>query len=131
MKHVVINFSGHPLSSEARKILEAKFDCVLQPEPFLFDFRQDANAQLKQICANALQELDRDTALTIIPPGQSTLAILLVSYLHGVVGHFPRICYLELGDQGLYLPLAEYEINPQNTRSAGRVFRMQHFDHDS
>lgn len=125
MRSIVANFSGHPLSTQARLALESQFDAVIQSEPIQFDFSGDANAQIERICSAVLSVLDKDSALTIIPPGQSTLAILLASYLHGVIGHFPRVCYMELGHQGLYLPRAEYEINPQSTRAAGRFFRMK------
>ena len=127
MSRIVVNYSGHPLSREARRTLEAEFDVVLQTQPIQFDFSLDVNEQLKQVCNDTLAALDADSTLTLIPPGQSTVAILLVSYIHGILGHFPRICYLELGEQGLYLPHSEFQVDLQHARTAGRVFRMKRF----
>jgi hypothetical protein len=127
MKRILVNYSGHPLSREASRALAPDFDELIQPEPFHFDFLGDANEQLGAIATKTLASLDPESVLTIIPPGQSTLAILLVSFIHGLIGHFPRLCYLELNESGMYMPRTEYQINTQEVRLAGRFFRMKKF----
>lgn len=127
MKKIIVNFSGHTLCTEAQDSFNKYYDNVINPEPINFDFGKDVEEQLKNVISMVLDILDADTALTIIPPGQSTLSILVISYIHGIIGHFPKICYLELGKNGLYLPKTEYEIDVQNIRMAGRMFRMNSF----
>jgi hypothetical protein len=127
MKKVIINYSGHPLSQDAKEALGRRYDLVVQPDPIIFDFSADANSQLESVAKKTLYDVDADSVLTIIPPGQPTLAILLISYLHGLLGHFPNLCYLELGQDGMYLPKSEYEYVTQNSRTAGRLFRTRHY----
>ena len=127
MRRIIVNYSGHLLSKEASVSLGSAFDEIIQPDPFHFDFTADANEQLGVIVARTLESLDSESVLTIIPPGQSTLAILLVSFIHGLIGHFPRLCYLELNESGMYMPLTEFHISTQNVRTAGRFFRMKKF----
>lgn len=127
MKKVIINYSGHPLSQDAKGALDRRYDVIVQPDPIIFDFAADANSQLESIAKRTLHDVDANSTLTIIPPGQPTLAILLISYLHGLLGHFPNLCYLELSKDGMYLPKSEYEFVTQNSRAAGRLFRTRHF----
>lgn len=123
MRSVIINFSGHSLCGETESILKEKYDQVIDVPPYDFDFGGNVETQLKGLIENLTCKVDGTTSLTIIPPGQSTFSILLVSYIHGLTGHFPKICYLELGDVGLYFPKVEYDIDAQKIRSAGRKFR--------
>jgi len=46
---------------------------------------------------------------------------------HGILGHFPRLCYLGESSSGLFLPRAEFEINAQRIRGGGRRFRQIKF----
>ncbi len=123
MSSAVINFSGHALSAEAESILKSNYGEIINLEPYDFDFGKEVEPQIEQIISNIPCKLDGTISLTVIPPGQSTLSILVVSYLHGLTGHFPKLCYLEIDESGLYLPKTEYEINTQNIRTAGRRFR--------
>lgn len=127
MTGVLVNFSGHPLCHEATLILSDRFEKIVNSKPVEFDFSSNVEAQLTQIIQDISYKLDGSRPITIIPPGQSTLAVLLVSYLHGIIGHFPSLCYLEVSADGLYLPKVEYVMSVQSVRSAGRKWRSAMF----
>lgn len=127
MSNVLVNFSGHVLCKETLNILNKQYDMILNADSIDVDFSSEIESQIELIVTRIPCVLDGSVALTIIPPGQSTFSILLVSYLHGMIGHFPNLCYLELKDNGLYLPKIEYEINTQKVRSSGRMFRNKLF----
>ncbi|MCT4497656.1 CRISPR-associated protein Csx15 [Pseudomonas sivasensis] len=125
MSGILLNFSGHALSVAAEKILSDTYDSIFTPELIDFDFDGDAGDQLKDIFSLIPFKIDGSEPLTIIPPGQSTLAILLVGFMHGVIGHFPKLCFLKVNEEGLYLPKMEYEVLVQSVRSEGRKFRSE------
>lgn len=127
MVGVLINFSGHMLSEEAGLLLAERFEKIINSKPIEFNFTGDVEEQLKEIFRGIPYTLDGSRPVTIIPPGQATFAILLVSYLHGIMGHFPSLCYLEVGLNGLYLPKVEYVMNIQSVRSTGRKWRAEIF----
>lgn len=124
---IIINFSGHPLSQEAIQFLSENYDEVVQAEPINFDFTHPVEEQLESLLISLPCTVDGTKPVTVIPPGQSTLSVLLITYLHGILGHFPAICYLELSDNGVYLPKVEFSINSNNLRTAGRKFRAKVF----
>ncbi len=123
MKSVLINFSGHPLNQEAIVELSSAYGKLIDAKPIEIAFNEDVENQIKTLIENLPVKIDGSFSITIIPPGQATFAILLVSYLHGLIGHFPNLCYLERTNSGIYLPKTEYEVQPQEIRSAGRKFR--------
>ena len=127
MTGVLVNFSGHPLCKEAASILNERFEKIVNCKPIEFDFSDDVETQISIIIQNIPYKLDGSRPITNIPPGQATLAILLVSYLHGILGHFPSLCYLEARADGLYLPKIEYIMSVQSVRSAGRKWRTAMF----
>lgn len=124
---ILINFSGHALSQGAIDSLSEQYKQVVQAAPINFDFTDHVEQQLENLIISLGCPIDGTQPITIIPPGQSTLSILLVTYLHGLMGHFPGICYLELSDAGIYLPKMEFSINSNHVRSAGRKFRAKVF----
>jgi len=124
---VLINFSGHQLSQEAVDFLSEHYEEIIQAAPIDFDFTDSIEEQLENSIINLCCSIDGARPVTIIPPGQSTLSILLMVYLHGIMGHFPAICYLELSDSGVYLPKVEFSINLNGVRSAGRRVRVKVF----
>ncbi|TFI05137.1 MULTISPECIES: CRISPR-associated protein Csx15 [unclassified Herbaspirillum] len=128
MISALINFSGHPLNLTARKELEGIHTKVIDVRPVEISFDEDIEKQISQLISSLPIRIDGSFSITIIPPGQATFAILLVSYLHGLIGHFPNICYLERSAKGIYVPKAEYEIQPQDIRAAGRRFRSSQND---
>lgn len=125
MRNVIINFSGHALSPEATSLLSQRYDVVISANPIEFDFSGEVESQLAEALISFGEMLDGSRAITIIPPGQATLAVLLVGFIHGMIGHFPKLCYLEVSQAGVYLPKVEYEIPVQGIRAAGRQFRSQ------
>lgn len=128
MKSVLINFSGHPLSEEARDELSIVYSRIIESIPVDLIFDSSVESQIEKIIADLPVKVDGSFALSIIPPGQATFSILLVSYLHGLIGHFPNLCYLERSSSGVYLPKVEYEVQPQKIRSAGRKFRLSSYE---
>ena len=124
---VLINFSGHPLSNEALFDLSSIYETVVQAQPINFDFFSSPENQLEQIVESLEIKIDGTKPVSIIPPGQSVLSVLLTAYLHGLLGHFPSICYLQLSDSGIYMPTAEFSINSNRIRNAGRKFRSNIF----
>ena len=127
MKSVLINFSGHTLNQEVVYALERHYDKIANSNPVEINFNETVADQIESLIQSLPVKIDGSYSLTINPPGQSTFAILLISYLHGLIGHFPNICYLERNIEGIYAPKTEYQIQPQNIRAAGRKFRyIQH-----
>lgn len=124
---IAINFSGHPLCQETIAILTRKYGKVINASPINFDFSKNVEEQILDYINKIGIKIDGTVPITIIPPGQSTLAIILVAYIHGLTGNFPSICYLELSDDGRYLPKAELYINSNKIRSAGRKYRSNSF----
>ena len=125
MSKVLLNFSGHTLSKEAKKELVKKFDKI---ESLFFDninVSEDIDKQLKRILDKVKSPLDGSIPITIIPPGHSILAILLMSYLHAALGHFPNMCMLDLANQGVYLPCNIFYSNVNKLRTSGRIFRQE------
>ncbi len=123
MNSVLINFSGHSLSQEAIDELKLTYGNLVDAKPIEIAFNDNVEKQIKSLIESLSVKIDGSFSITIIPPGQATFAILLVSYLHGLIGHFPNICYLERTNSGIYLPKTEYQVQPQEIRSAGRKFR--------
>lgn len=128
MNSILLNISGHPLNSQTRQALEKIHDCVIDANPIEIEFNGSIEEQIINFVEKIPVTIDGSSSITIIPPGQSTFAIILVSYLHGLIGHFPNICYLERTANGIYAPKLEYAINPQNIRVAGRRIRNSQSD---
>lgn len=124
MKPLLINFSGHLLSPEAIDELKAVYGTIIDVKPVEISFNENIEKQIESLVEGLPVKIDGSFSVTIIPPGQSTFAILLVSYLHGLIGHFPNLCYLERAGSGIYLPKNEYQFHPQEIRTAGRKFRF-------
>lgn len=128
MNSILVNFSGHPLSEQAKGELAKTYSEIIDSNPVDLVFDENVEGQLKRIVENLRIKIDGSASVTIIPPGQATFAVLLVSYLHGIIGHFPNLCYLERSKEGVYLPKVEYVVQPQHIRTAGRRFRFSNYD---
>lgn len=131
MKSILINFSGHKLSHEAQKELQLNFNTIIDTRPIEIKFDDYVEQQITSIINELPIKIDGSSPITIIPPGQATFAILLVSYLHGLMGHFPNLCYLERSSKGIYLPRTEYVVQPHEIRSAGRKFRSSLYENQT
>jgi hypothetical protein len=125
MDAVLLNFSGHPLSKKAYTELEQHFDKIEELPFFEIDFSQSVEDQLRKLVGCVSYPLDGSISVTIIPPGHSTVAVLLVVYLHGSLGYFPGLCLLESKEIGQYLPTNTFQINSQKIRAAGRLLRQE------
>lgn len=127
MNSVLINFSGHSLNQEVIDELKSIYGELIDARPIEITFNDDVEKQIKGLVESLSVKIDGTFSITIIPPGQATFAILLVSYLHGLIGHFPNLCYLERTNSGIYIPKTEYQVQPQEIRSAGRKFRYSQY----
>ena len=125
INRVVLNFSGHALSKEAKNELKKKFDKI-EEIPFLnINLTNEVGIQLRRIIKKVKTPLDGSISITIIPPGQSTLSILLIMYLHGILGYFPDICMLDVTQSGIYLPSNIFYVSGNKLRYNGRAFRQE------
>ena len=103
MSPTLLNFSGHALSGEVKKDLLSRYKAIEDIFDFDINFSRDIDSQFKEILAKVECPLDGSVSVTIIPPGQSTLSILLIIFLHGLLGYFPAVCYLKSEASGQYL----------------------------
>jgi hypothetical protein len=122
---IVINFSGHVLSDKTRKILLQKYEDI-EELPFVeIDFTDSIEKTLQGVIDLVQTNLDGSIPISLIPPGQATFAILLVTYLHGLLGYFPAVCYLEASSSGQFEPSAIFHIDGYTLRKAGRSYRQE------
>lgn len=125
MRSALLNLSGHNLSEEARTELAHRFDMIEDVPFYEIDFKDDVELQIKQVLTKIKTPLDGSIPISIIPPGQSTLAILLITFLYGLLGYFPGICFLEAESSGKYKPTNNFYIDGHQLRKAGRMFRQE------
>ena len=124
-KKALLNFSSHALSDKAKVMLGAQFQII---EEIFFDhvdFQTEIKDQLEQVLLKVNCPLDGSIPITIIVPGQATVAVLLISYLSGIIGHIPNICLLEMDKDGFYIPTNIFFFNGNQLRSDGRKFRQE------
>lgn len=124
MAKIFLNISGHPLSVTAQRILDSEYDVVeTLPVPEI-DFSQSVETQLRNIFSQTEVLLDGSNPITIVLPGHATIAVLVLIYLHGLLGHYPSICLLE-ERRGEYVPTNLFSIDAQRLRMSGRAFRQE------
>lgn len=122
---VLLNISGHPLSEESTLELSKKFSSI-ETIPFdAIDFQEDVESQIRNIFQLVKAPLDGSINVTIIPPSHSTMAILLLTYLNGLLGRFPTICLLQPIENGDYRPTNLFYIDSHSLREKGRSFRQE------
>ena len=131
MSDVLLNFSGHKLCLKSRKLLENKFKIVEDIPFFEINFQSDVEEQIRSIVRKIKAPLDGSLSISIIPPGHSTLAILILVFLHGILGYFPKICLLQAEESGRYIPTSLFCIDGYLMRKAGRSFRQEIWEKDS
>jgi len=121
---VLLNCSGHKLTPRAEEELLRQFGHIEDvPIPTL-SFDEDIERQIREIVSQIATPLDGSATVSVVPPGQSTVAILLLAYLNGIIGYFPSICYLAADRPGEYMPRAVFVLDPQGVRDGGRRFRQ-------
>jgi hypothetical protein len=125
MTNALLNFSGHRLSEEAAGILEKRFSHIEEVRFQDIDFSGSVEDQVKELVQKARTPLDGSVPVSIIPPGHSTLSILLLVFLHGLLGYFPGICMLEARSPGKFLPTNVFHVDVNDLRNAGRAFRQE------
>jgi hypothetical protein len=95
-------------------------------KPLQIEFSEDVHIQIRDVVNTIETPLDGSVAVTIILPGHSVVAVLLLIFLHGVLGHFPTICLMQQSDSGeVFLPASVFAIDSREVRMAGRMFRQE------
>ena len=125
MQNVLLNISGHRLSEEAYDELTNEFTEIEDISFSNIDFSKNFEIQIKELFINCKTNLDGSIPITIIPPGQSTFAILLYSYLHGILGYPPNICYLKANANNAFSPNTLFRINLNEIKTSGRTIRQE------
>lgn len=96
--YIVINLSGHPLTNAQREeISREMYIEELIELPAHFDTRTSVKAQIKGILDQiglTLAEWQNHSILLALP-GLAPAAAVLLAYIHGLRGGFPRILWLE------------------------------------
>ncbi|MBP6732064.1 MAG: hypothetical protein KA149_08395 [Chitinophagales bacterium] len=120
---VLINFSGHPLN---RKVIVELKKSFLKIEEIPFDklvFTENIQTQIETIIEKVKTPLDGSIPITIILPGHSVISALVMVYLNGCLGYFPKICLLEPTEDGIYSPSQIVIFSTYNVKMHGREFR--------
>lgn len=123
MNKTLLNLSGHPLSQPAIDQVEKEYDRIVNSDSIHIDFTKCIEEQVKNFISTIDLKIDGSFPLTIIPPGQSTIAIVTIAYIHGLTGFFPKICYLGQNKDGVYVPVQKVTINIQDIRLFARNYR--------
>jgi hypothetical protein len=124
MARILLNVSGHPLSRTAKRMLEVEYDVVETLALPEIDFSSPVEEQIRDIFTQTKSPLDGSNPVTVVLPGHATVAVLVLIYLHGLLGHYPSICLLEQRS-GEYVPTNLFSIDAQRLRMSGRAFRQQ------
>ena len=124
VKKAILNISGHPLSQEAIEIFAQKFDVIEDVKFNLINFNIDINSQIESVINLILTPLDGTVGITIIPPSPSVFAILITSYIEGLLGNYPSICLLEPNKDGIYVPNFNATTNGNILRKYARERRL-------
>lgn len=125
MNNILLNISGHPLSEKAIYELKKEFTEIEDIQISNIDFSSSIELQIKNIFSDCKSKIDGSIPLTIIPPWQSTFAILIFSYLHGLIGYPPNICYLEANTDNIFSPKTVFKFNLNKIKNSGRSFRQE------
>lgn len=123
-KPALINFSGHPLSQVATEDLMERFSTIETVPIPSFDFSCDVDLQLRELIGTVKTKLDGSLPVSVILPGHSTLAVLLVIFLHGLLGHFPPMCLMLPTSDGVYRPSSIFYVDAHGLRSQAREVRQ-------
>jgi len=100
LHNIVINLSGHPLSKDAKTMLNPDFLLNIFPdvdmqEELSISLVRASSGIIKKILQSAEKNGFIEDILTgnyrIILPGFSSLAALVITELHAITGHFPPI----------------------------------------
>ena len=125
MAKALLNFSGHALSDIAVRRLSSEFEVIETIPVGSIDFRRSVEDQVRSIIEHVKTPLDGSIPITIIVPGQATLAVLLFVFLHGLIGHYPGLCLLETDVGGEYAPTNVFYVDSHELRLGGRTFRQK------
>jgi len=121
----LINFSSHALSQKAKDSLSPHFDIIEEVFIHNINFNENVEEQLREIIRNVKTPLDGSIPITLIVPGQATIAVLLITFLSGIIGHIPDICLLEMDEDGFYVPTTSFILSGNNIKTSGRKFRQE------
>lgn len=124
----LINFSSHALSEKAKEMLKVEYDIIEEIYIHSIDLRGDVGGQLQEVIRKVETKLDGSIPISIIVPGQATIAVLLIAFLSGILGHIPNVCLLEMDNDGFYVPTSKFIFNGSKIKSDGRRFRQELWD---
>lgn len=100
----VINFSGHNLSEQAAVQLEQKFDDAVVVETVKISLyrKKPLFSQISNVMQNLTTVLNNGAQPVVILPGLPIAAALILSYIHGVSGRFPKVIELLRNMDNIY-----------------------------
>ncbi len=123
MKSILLNVSGHTLQPDTRQRLLEQYQDICEIQVPVIVPREDVGHQLKQFLNDVNAHIRVDQPVSVILPGYSVLAVILVAYLHGLLGYFPEVCILEASSPGVYVPSATIKADIAAIRVAARRVR--------
>lgn len=121
MAKILISFSGHNLSQQAKEELEKEFEVIEEVSIPFIDFDEGVEKVLENLVNEVKFNLDGSKNITIILPGHSNLSALLYNYLFGLIGHPPNIYMFRETENGEYLPFKFFK--GRDIKKAGRLLR--------
>jgi len=93
----IVNFSGHELSDIAVKQIEEKFagqDLVIETIKVGLSRSKPLFTQIIGMMRNVKTNLNSGSQPVVILPGLPIAAALILAYIHGVSGRFPKVIEL-------------------------------------
>jgi len=103
----IINFSGHALSERATSQLEEKFgDINIETVKISLSRRRPLFSQIIEIMLKLKTNLNDGSQPITVLPGMSIASSLVLSYIHGASGMFPKVIELLRSDSS-----GAYEVN--------------------
>jgi len=93
----IFNFSGHPLTQDTRNELkkEVKEDIFVVDIKIHIDFRSNVHKQIKDAVNPFITEMLKGQFMVALP-SMGTLAVLLLTYVNGIIGIFPPMITLKM-----------------------------------
>lgn len=129
--YVVINLSGHPLTSKQRGQVEQDLyieELIQLPAHF------DATAPLQPQVERMIEEIDltldewQSRSIVLVLPGLAPPASALLAYIHGLRGGFPRVLWICPSPEDASCYIVGQTIGLQELRDVARELRATRED---